>query len=146
MTQYIRSPLWDGTWILSGVPLGVLILAASRWVAPHTLVLYGAGVVGTAHLVAPICLAWARADLRQIAVSRLTKFILLPLALLLVPRHAGSRRHGRCCAPAIRQHPAHCRLSQSILRAGSGVFRMERLSLWDAELWRSKHFTALSKG
>jgi hypothetical protein len=80
--RYIRGAWWDTSWILSGVPIGISLLAAAAWISPQALILLGAGIIGTAHLVSPICLTWGRSDTRQIALSRPEKFIYLPLALL----------------------------------------------------------------
>lgn len=82
MTQYIRGRCWDSAWILSGVPIGFLLLAVSMWVASRDILLFSVGVIGTAHLVAPICLAWGRQDIRAIALRWPARFIGIPLGLL----------------------------------------------------------------
>jgi hypothetical protein len=86
---WIRNPWWDGIWILSGLPIGFLLLAASVWVAPPILILFGAGLLGTTHLVSPITLAWTHPDIRKIALSRPIKFIGLPAFLLVVAAAVG---------------------------------------------------------
>jgi hypothetical protein len=82
MAPWIRSASWDCSWILSGVPIGFLLLVASVWVAPRMLTLFGAAILGTAHVISPMCLAWARRDTRALALSRPAKFIGIPAALL----------------------------------------------------------------
>jgi hypothetical protein len=90
MMPWIRSPWWDGIWILSGVPIGCLLVLAIVYVTPQVLILLGAGLLGTAHLMAPIALAWDRPDLRAMALSKPLKFIGLPLLLLALAAVVGS--------------------------------------------------------
>jgi hypothetical protein len=90
MIPWIRSPWWDAAWVLSGVPIGCLLVLATVCVAPRTVVLLGAGLLGTAHLISPIALAWGRPDLRAMALSKPAKFIGLPLLLLASAAIVGS--------------------------------------------------------
>jgi hypothetical protein len=86
---WIRSPWWDGIWILSSVPIGFMLLAASAWVAPRALTLGLMAILGTAHLISPMCLAWSRRDTRALALSRPVKFIGIPVVLLCLAAVAG---------------------------------------------------------
>jgi hypothetical protein len=90
LMPWIRSPWWDGAWVLSGVAIGCLLILATVYVAPRVLILFGAGLLGTAHLISPIALVWGRPDLRAMALSKPVKFIGLPLLLLAVAAIVGS--------------------------------------------------------
>jgi hypothetical protein len=59
----------DASWILSGLPLGLLCIAASHWISPSVIMFLGFGILGTAHLISPIGLAWAHPEMRQVALS-----------------------------------------------------------------------------
>ncbi|MEI4927244.1 hypothetical protein Q8G50_32515, partial [Klebsiella pneumoniae] len=74
--MWIRSRAWDSFWILSGLPLGLALLALTGpwydWPNPqhygHSLVLLtffvASPLLETGHSLSPIALAWSHAGFR----------------------------------------------------------------------------------
>lgn len=82
--MWIRSPLWDGFWILSGLPLGVVFLAGIGWggIHPQFIILWTALVMQTGHLLSPMGLAWTHEGFRRIMRRHAAKYVSLPLGIL----------------------------------------------------------------
>jgi hypothetical protein len=78
---WIRGPLWDGFWILSGLPIGLtlMILPVSWFYA----VLLGGIVLNHAHLVSPVVVAWSNRGFRRVMMGRWQKFIILPVSIMI---------------------------------------------------------------
>jgi hypothetical protein len=82
---WIRGPLWDGFWILSGLPIGLILVALSKTV-PQTLLTFSLLVaLQTGHLLSPIALAWLVPGFRKIMLTQRIKYIGVPLLVLAVP-------------------------------------------------------------
>jgi hypothetical protein len=75
---WVRSPTWDGVWILSGLPLG---LAASF--APIGLTLTAFFILNSAHLISPLIVAWGHKELSRVAQTRWVRFITVPALVLI---------------------------------------------------------------
>jgi hypothetical protein len=82
--MWIRSPKWDGCWILSGVPLG-LALTVLYGFAPESFPLKMLLVMFLAngHALAPIWAAWSNPGFRKRLRAGLWKYAGLPAALIL---------------------------------------------------------------
>ena len=77
---WIRSPGWDGFWILSGLPIGVVLMLTCPGMVPALVV--AIMILESAHVVSPMLLAWTRPELRQIVRREWIKHIALPAAIL----------------------------------------------------------------
>jgi len=82
--MWVRTPLWDGFWILSGLPIGLLLLLC-LWastppaaLSPSLLVL-----LQTGHLLSPIALAWNHRGFRAVIRQQPVKYVLVPALVLL---------------------------------------------------------------
>jgi hypothetical protein len=75
----IRSVWWDGLWIWSGIPLGVVVAALGL---PLVALLPVYLWLNTAHLVAPIALAWRHAGFRRYMLNNKVKFVYLPMTII----------------------------------------------------------------
>jgi hypothetical protein len=67
MLTWIRSPWWDGFWILSGLPVGL----AALFMPPAALLMFFtlAVFLETSHAFSPIALAWSHASFRQLILA-----------------------------------------------------------------------------
>jgi hypothetical protein len=111
-SAWIRGPFWDGTWILSGIPLGVAFVLASVWlplfvpVCPAAarfhpalcnpigammklISIYAIVLLDFGHNLSPMCLAWTNDGFRQVMLKRPIRFIAAPLILLVIGTGAG---------------------------------------------------------
>jgi hypothetical protein len=78
--RWIRSPSWDGFWILSGLPIGIVLMLFSPGFVPELAV--AIMILETAHVVSPIILAWTRPELRTIVTREWIKHIAAPAAVM----------------------------------------------------------------
>jgi hypothetical protein len=78
--KWIRNPVWDATWILSGVPIGI---GLAVWRPPIMLVVAVFAAINTAHLISPIVLAWTHRTFRWVAFVRWGRFIAVPIVVML---------------------------------------------------------------
>jgi hypothetical protein len=79
--MWIRSPLWDGIWILSGAPLAAALLCLST---PQLYaILFFTVFADVGHSFSPVVLAWSHAGYREIMLARKRKYILLPLVIVI---------------------------------------------------------------
>jgi hypothetical protein len=86
---WIRSPWWDGFWILSGLPVGLSLLL----MPPHALLVFFtvAVLLETGHSFSPIVLAWSHEGFRrQVILGRPWKTIALPSAIFAVTISIGA--------------------------------------------------------
>jgi hypothetical protein len=81
--MWIRSPWWDGLWILSGIPFGAVLTGFSGWLPAGEMLLWIVLLTQTGHLVSPMALAWSREDFRKVMLWRQIKFIGVPIVILL---------------------------------------------------------------
>jgi hypothetical protein len=87
---WIGGPWWDACWILSGLPIGIVATVLVLSGVPYFgLLAFGVIVFQTAHTISPICLAWSHVAFRQIMLARPMKFMVVPLAILVIWTIAG---------------------------------------------------------
>ena len=91
--KWIRNPLWDSAWILSGLPLGLaLVCLTGPWYdwpnpqhyghsLPLLLVFMLVPLLETGHSLSPIALAWSHAGFRRVMLECKAKYLLLPLSV-----------------------------------------------------------------
>lgn len=82
----IRGPIYDFSWIFSGVPIG---LALALWPVPISVLFAAFLALNSAHLVAPVVMAWSHDGFRQVMLRRKTKFIAVPLTIIALGAAAG---------------------------------------------------------
>lgn len=112
--MWIRNPRWDGFWLLSGLPLGVLLLLLAIWapsfltLCPPTSVMfmtpvrcnplmamsslisiYAIVALDMGHNLAPMFLAWSHDGFRALMLKRPVRFIIVPIVLLALGTLAG---------------------------------------------------------
>ena len=81
--MWIRGPWWDGFWVLSGVPIGIILWGA-LWLDPSMPLAFLATVLlSIAHAVAPIALAWGHKGFHSIMRPHPVKYVIAPLSILL---------------------------------------------------------------
>jgi hypothetical protein len=78
---WVRSPWWDGFWILSGLPIGLALVFLPP--AVGFLFFTAAVFLETGHAFSPIVLTWSDAGLRRIAMDRWVEFVAFPLSLFV---------------------------------------------------------------
>jgi hypothetical protein len=78
--RWIRSPSWDGFWILSGLPIGILLMLLTPGFVPALAV--AIMILESAHVVSPIILAWTRPELRTIVTREWLKHVAAPIVLM----------------------------------------------------------------
>src|SRR5712671_5548131 len=85
--RWIKGPLWDGFWILSGFPIGLALVLLSPTVY---LVLTIVVLLEHAHFLSPVALAWGHENFRGVMRRHPTKYIGVPLALILMTTTIGA--------------------------------------------------------
>ena len=80
---WIRNPWWDTTWILSGMPIGLLLLCLLLLMPAATIALSLIMVLDTGHLLSPMILAWSHDDFRPLMLQQSIKYIVIPGTILL---------------------------------------------------------------
>lgn len=79
--RWIHSPLWDGFWILSGLPIGLaLMLLSPGMVTPLIVVVM---VLESAHVVCPTLLAWMTPGLRRIFLKEWREHVVAPVGVMI---------------------------------------------------------------
>jgi hypothetical protein len=81
--MWMRSPTYDGFWLLSGLPLGAIIIYLSRWFSVEVMIVWLVLLTQTGHLLSPMALAWSHGGFRVYMLHRKTKFIAVPVTILL---------------------------------------------------------------
>ena len=77
---WVRSPLFDCFWLLSGLPIGiVLMLFSPGFVTPLVIMIM---ILETGHLVSPILLAWTHPELRAIVSQEWVKHVACPAGVM----------------------------------------------------------------
>jgi hypothetical protein len=82
---WIRGPLWDGFWLLSGLPIGLgLVIVAIVFVPGQYMPALIAAIMllESAHVASPIMLAWSKPELRAIVRREWREYVVLPVALI----------------------------------------------------------------
>jgi hypothetical protein len=86
---WIRGPWWDSFWLLSGLPIGVVLILSPP--AVGLLIFTAAALLETGHALSPIILAWSHRGLRRVAIDRWRESLFAPLLVFtgafLVPPH-----------------------------------------------------------
>ena len=77
---WIRGPWWDGFWIFSGLPIGIVLMLTCPGMVPALAVTVM--VLETAHVVCPTLLAWTRPGLRRVFIREWRRHVALPLAIM----------------------------------------------------------------
>ena len=83
---WVRGPLWDGFWLLSGIPLVLLGvgLVIGLHLPVYALLVVGVVVLQTGHSIAPVALAWSHPGFRQrVLLKRPIRFLIIPGCLLV---------------------------------------------------------------
>jgi hypothetical protein len=78
--RWVRGPWWDGFWLLSGLPIGVVLMlfAPQSGMALAIAVM----ILESAHVVSPIVLAWTQPRLRTIVKREWIKHIAAPAVVM----------------------------------------------------------------
>jgi hypothetical protein len=79
---WIRGFWWDGFWFLGPVPLAAALAFLTNWVPPATIVFWAVLLTQTAHLIAPVALAWVNTGYRKMALDHPRKFVGVPLLII----------------------------------------------------------------
>ena len=99
---WIRGPVWDSIFVLSGLPLGLALLCLTGpwydWPNPrhygHNGWLFAffllVPFLETGHSISPIALAWSHTGFRRAMLERKPKFILLPSCVFLAATAIGT--------------------------------------------------------
>jgi hypothetical protein len=107
--MWIRGPWWDGLWILSGLPFGAALTYLSIYLSSPIMVLWIVLLTQTGHLLSPMALAWSHEGFRSFMKRRLTKFVMIPLVILLASMLIGSI--GGLALPDLRFDPENFALA-----------------------------------
>lgn len=87
-SPWLVSPLWDTTWMFSGLWLLAIIMLTQAFGkgagSIYWLAIVGWVVLWGGHIVAPIVGAWSRAELRSDILEQPARYIALPAALFLI--------------------------------------------------------------
>ena len=79
--RWVRNPWWDGFWLLSGLPIEIVLMlfvpSVHIWQMAVTIM-----ILETGHVVSPMILAWSKPGLRRIVRREWGKHIVLPVALM----------------------------------------------------------------
>jgi hypothetical protein len=84
--RWVRNPWWDGFWLLSGLPIGMALVALSPTVY---LVLAVTVLLEHGHFLSPMVLAWSHTGFRGVMRQRPVKYIVVPIAIILVAAAIG---------------------------------------------------------
>jgi hypothetical protein len=81
---WVRNPWWDGFWLLSGLPIGIVLILVCPPVPPGRIFALAAAIMilETGHNVSPVILAWSKPGLRSIVRREWGKHLVLPVVLL----------------------------------------------------------------
>ena len=79
---WIRSPAWDGFWILSAPVLGMLMLVPLAVPLPTKDITMALLCVNFGHALSPIALAWSHRGFRGVMLQRPDKFIGIPALVI----------------------------------------------------------------
>jgi hypothetical protein len=80
---WIRNPVFDLFWILSGIPFGAALTCLSVRLPMSAIILWTILLTQTGHLLSPMVLAWSHEDFRAIMLRRRIKFVVVPVGILL---------------------------------------------------------------
>lgn len=84
---WIRGPVWDGLWIFSGVPIGLALMLGQF---PALVVIAAFLTINSAHLISPAVMGWSHHGFRPVMLAHKTKYIIVPLCILLGGATAGA--------------------------------------------------------
>ena len=81
--MWIRGPWWDIFWILSGLPIGFVLLCLSTSIPLALMTLSLLVLLQTGHLLSPIALAWNHRGFRAAMRLQPAKYVVVPALILL---------------------------------------------------------------
>lgn len=84
---WIRGPVWDGVFMLSGLPIG-LVLAAGF--IPLPSIIAGYLVLNGGHLASPVATAWCHPEFRRVMLRARLKYIVVPTIIIALGMLAGA--------------------------------------------------------
>lgn len=79
---WIRNPLWDCVWVLSGLPFGAALIGLSNVVPAVLITFWLVTVLQQSHNLSPIVMAWTHRGFRTLMMRRRMKFIGVPIVIL----------------------------------------------------------------
>ena len=82
---WVRSPWFDGFWLLSGIPFALLaaVLVLGFHLPIYALLVVGIIVFQTGHSIAPMVLAWSHAEFRRrVVLRRPLRYMVIPGCLI----------------------------------------------------------------
>ena len=82
--MWIRSPAWDGFWVLSAPALGALMLVPLAIPLPTAAITTALLCINFGHALSPIALAWSHRGFRRVMWARPKKFIGVPALVMSV--------------------------------------------------------------
>ena len=77
---WVRNPWWDGFWLLSGLPIGVVLTLFCPGKVPALLI--AIMILESAHLISPIILGWTQPKLREIVSHEWLVHVAAPAAVM----------------------------------------------------------------
>jgi hypothetical protein len=77
---WVRNPWWDGLWLLSGLPIGIVLMLTCPGIVPPLAITIM--ILETGHVVSPMILAWSKPGLRCIVCREWGRHIVVPLVLM----------------------------------------------------------------
>jgi hypothetical protein len=84
--RWIRSPLWDSLWFLSGPIIGVVLIS---WPDSLTELVPVFLIFNSGHLISPVAMAWSHPDFRRVMSLYKIRFIIIPLIIIVLGFTAG---------------------------------------------------------
>lgn len=110
---WVRGPWWDGCWLLSGLPLGIVFALLALWVPPYLLLVVGVIVFQTGHNLSPMLLAWTHRGFRGYALGHPRRFIVVPAIIIVGTTIAGVI--GGLYWPPLKFNPATLKIDDATL-------------------------------
>jgi hypothetical protein len=141
--KWIRGPLWDGFWVLSGLPIGLGLLCLTGpwydWPNPQhyqnstTLLVFFSLVplLETGHSLSPIAAAWWHVGFRRVMLERKSKFILLPVSVFV-----GSAAVGAATSLDLTSYQA----GPHQMFEATGLTNPFPIVVWLYMVWNAYHF------
>jgi hypothetical protein len=132
---WIRSPAWDGFWIVSGLPLGAALTGLCYVVPYQMIVLAGVIALSTGHFLSPIACAWCHSGYREMMIRQRAKFVWVPLAIVGIG--TGAAYVGSLFFPPVHVNPDVLFLAEQALRDYESPLA---LTAFAYGIWNAYHF------
>lgn len=88
--MWVRGPIWDSCFLLSGLPIGLALLFVAGRVSPWLVFGFAVISIQLAHTLSPMILAWTHREFRtRVAQRNLWKFVGLPITIGIVSTAGG---------------------------------------------------------